>query len=137
MGTSNKQATTIERDSSVAPGLPGILQIARRYTERGGNAHNQLGKLTDQELVTVNRCVKNEEDALINGLKTFADLMSSLDTEKGEVDPVGTGWLVTMMAESLDAMSHVRLSATDELARRGYNYAGVAVTKVKASKVTA
>lgn len=126
MGTSTQQVETrIEIDDAIALGLSGIIQITDRYTARGGDSYNQLGKLTDQELATICNCVSNEEEAMISGLQTLGNLDSSYDSGKGgDLDCNGVGWLVKTMADNLHCLKSMSWSATDELARRGYNESG-------------
>ncbi len=114
----------IKRDPNIASGIAGITQILGRYTSRSAPRYNQLGKLTDEELVTIYSCASNEESSLINGLRTLGDLVSGYDKEFGELDHNGVGWLVKQLAESLEEMLSVQWLAHDELTHRGRNCHG-------------
>lgn len=125
--------STIERDENIALGLTGVFQIMGRYTNRGGDDYNQFGKLTAQELVTMHNCATNEEDALINGLRTLGDLVSCYDRDAGgNLDHNGVGWMVKMMAETLEDVTSMKWVAADELARRGYTSSGEEIPRQKA-----
>lgn len=122
-----KGRESIDRDKNVALGITGVIQIMERYTTRGGDNYNMLGNLSDVELATITNCAHNERDALITGLKTIGDLVSTFDPDKSEIDHNGLGWLIKTMAESLYVLKDVEWSADSELAKRGYDSNGIVI----------
>jgi hypothetical protein len=115
---------SIEREEGTDISISGLFSVISRRNYSDSPSFNYLGKLTDIELRTVVNQASNVQAAVISGLRTVGDLVSSSDPKTGDFNPLGVGWLVKHLADTLDAVIEIDASACMELADRGYNSIG-------------
>lgn len=117
------QLSKIEREG-VNIGLSGLMEILMRRTRRGDPNYNDLGALTDQELVTIANQARNVHTAALTGLETVGTLVSCFNPACDELNHNSVGWLTSHLSETVREMGFVEWSANCELASRGYDAHG-------------
>jgi hypothetical protein len=105
-------------------GLAGMLRILMRRTYRADPSYNELGALTDAELVTIANQARNVHTAALEGLTTVGTLVSCFNPQCDVLDHNAVGWLTGHLSETVREMGDIEWSATYELARRGYDSMG-------------
>jgi|SRR6185312_14708426 len=85
------QLIEVKHEDGIDIGLGGLLRILMRRTYRGDPSYNELGVLTEQELVTISNQAKNVHMAAVEGLATVGNLVSFFNTECGELDHNAVG----------------------------------------------
>ena len=127
------QLTEIKRKDGVDIGLSGLLRILMLRTYRGGPNYNDLGTLTDQELVTIANQARNVHTAALKGITTVGTLVSCFNPQCDELDHNAVGWLVGHLSETVREMGDIEWDANRELASRGYDPHGLPLQQAAAA----
>lgn len=106
-------------------GLGGLTEILMRRTRRGDPNYNDLGALTDQELVTIANQARNVHTAALTGLETVGTLVSCFNPACDELNHNSVGWLTSHLSETVREMGIIEWNANRELASRGYDPFGM------------
>lgn len=126
--TGSGERSRVGRIEGVPLDVAGITAILTAHTE-GAAPYNCLRELSDSELVTLHHCASNQQDALFDGLRTLADLISGYDPEFAPFDQNSVGMLIRTLTRGLEDMHGLDFSAMDELARRGLTSSGLRLSE--------
>lgn len=119
------QLGKIEHEEGAEISLGGLMRILMRRTYRGDPNYNELGAMTDRELVTIANQARNIHTAALNGLETVGRLVSCFDPKCDDLDHNAVGWLTSHLSETVRVIGDLEWTANCELANRGYTTDGL------------
>lgn len=113
----------VERLKEYNIGLPGLLAILKHRNYETGPAFSSLGKLSDEELMTVRNQGNNVFSKALMALAAVSELLIE-HRDGSDINCTGVGCLLDVLAELIEQGDLIRSDADVTLQQRGISILG-------------